>query len=311
MAEHIEIFSASNPRRIISYGLPYEDAIAKHLQATLKRQRPYLLVSGTLSRTTDVVERLTARLRQDGIEVAGICKGIRPHTLYADLLPIMADIRATKADAMVIVGGGSLVDGAKVIAFGLANDADSIESLDRLVTSDKNNDFKPSTIPYMCATTTLSAGEYSPFGGATNDNTREKRLFHDPSPDAGHRVIVLDPRLTLTAPPNVWISTGMRAVYHCVETACALNTSPEALASALQGLRQLIPALLRSKKDPNDLDARLQAQLGTGYSMKGLVLLGAVLGGSHGIGHQLGPQGVPHAGEKPSWLPNLVLLSAR
>lgn len=302
MAEHIEPFYPDKPLPIITYGLPYDEAIAQHLAATLGRKRPYLLVSGSLSRETDVVDRLARRLKATGAEVAGVCEGIRPHTLFADLLPILAAMRTTQADAIVVVGGGSLVDAAKVLSFALANGADSHASLDALV--DAALDTRPgardtlqaSAVPYMCATTTLSAGEYSTFGGATNERTHVKKVFHDRSPNAGHRVLVLDPQLTLTAPLGVWLSTGMRAVDHCVETVCSSRPLPAATAAALQGIRQLLPALLRSKKDANDLDARLRAQLGAAQSMKGLVVYGVPLGGSHGIGHQLGPQGVPHAG---------------
>ena len=305
MAEHIERFNPDKALPIITYGLPFEDAIAKHLTTTLSRKHPYLLISGSLSRSTNVVDRLTKRLRSESAEVAGTCKGIRSHTLYEDLLPILAAMRKTKADSIVVVGGGSLVDAAKVLSFALANGVDSHEGLDELggggETNDKDGQVdtrKPSEIPYMCASSTLSAGEYSTFGGATNERTHHKQLFFDPSPDnAGHRVLVIDPRLTLTTPRGVWLSTGMRAVDHCVETVCAAEPTPEATAAALQGLRQLLPALLRSKKDANDLDARLQAQLGAGQSMKGVVVYGVKLGASHGIGHQLGPQGVPHAGE--------------
>lgn len=186
------------------------------------------------------------------------------------------------------------------MSYALANGVDSHEKFESLAErsgTEGGHNVKHSEIPYMCATSTLSAGEYSTFGGATNERAHHKQLFYDPSTNAGHRVIVVDPRLTLTAPPSVSLSTGMRAVDHCVETVCAKNPKPEATAAALQGIRQLIPALLRSKKDANDLDARLQAQLGAGQSMKGVVVYDVALGGSHGIGHQLGPQGVPHAGK--------------
>ncbi|CAK7199998.1 hypothetical protein SEUCBS139899_002686 [Sporothrix eucalyptigena] len=316
MAEHIERFNPDKELPIITYGLPFEDAIAKHLTTTLARKQPYLLVSGSLSRSTDVVDRLTKRLRTDGAEVAGVCPGIRSHTLYEDLLPILAEMRKTKADSIVVVGGGSLVDAAKVLSFALANGVDSHEAFDRLaggVAEEGQKDARKfSEIPYLCATTTLSAGEYSAFGGATNERTHHKQLFHDPSPDnVGHRVIVVDPRLTLTAPPSVWLSTGMRAVDHCVETVCAAHPKPEATAAALQGIRQLVPALLRSKKDANDLDARLQAQLGASQSMKGVVVYDVKLGASHGIGHQLGPQGVPHAETTCVLLPAVLKYNAR
>lgn len=132
-------------------------------------------------------------------------------------------------------------------------------------------------MPIMSVTTTLSAGEHNPHGGATNDRTKFKYLFEDPV-GIGPRVIVLDPRLTVTAPERVWLSTGMRAVDHCVESVCSSKPHPEGTKAALKGLCLLIPALLRSKEDPKDLEARLNAQRGTAESMKPYVYYDVPLG---------------------------------
>jgi alcohol dehydrogenase class IV len=169
----------------------------------------------------------------------------------------------------------------------LANDADTPKKLDELfVTSNSlvgkepipdGPKLKPSTLPYMCVTSTLSAGEFNSTGGATHDVTKHKQLFQDPA-KKGHQVIMMDPKLTLTAPERVWLSTGLRAVDHCVECICSSKPNPEATACGLKGLKLLIPSLLRTKEDPQDLDARLKAQLGAAESMKPWVVYGAPAG---------------------------------
>ena len=170
----------------------------------------------------------------------------------------------------------------------LANDADTIDKLDILFTASNALRhgkpvpegcpvLKPSTMPFMCATTTLSAGEFNPNGGATNDMTKHKQLFSDPA-RVGPRVIIMDPRLTLTTPERVWLSTGLRAVDHCVESICSSKPKPEGTAHALKGINLLIPALLRTKEDPQNLDARLKAQLGAAESMKAFLLYGVPVG---------------------------------
>ncbi|EPE10692.1 fe-containing alcohol [Ophiostoma piceae UAMH 11346] len=153
----------------------------------------------------------------------------------------------------------------------------------------------------MCATTTLSAGEHSTFGGATDERSRRKQLFQDPSPDAGQRVIVIDLRLTLTAPLGVWLSTAMRAVDHCVETVCSVSPVPEATEAALKGIRQLVPA-----RKMLTISMRVSRQ-----SMKGAVLYNVKLGASHGIGHQLGPLGVRHAETTCVLLPAVLKYNVR
>ena len=233
---------------------------------------------------------------------------MQPHTLYSEVLAVASAVKASGADCVITLGGGSLIDGAKGIVFAIANDADTVEKLDALFkesnshrhkemgSSAPTHSLKPSTISIMCVTTTLSAGEYNPVGGATHDETKHKQLFVDPS-NTGPKVIVMDPELTLTTPERVWLSTGLRAVDHCVETICSSKPKPEGSVYSTMGIRLLIPSLLKTKKDRGNLEARLNAQLGGAESMKAYLIEGVPVGGSHGIGHQLGPHGVPHAGQ--------------
>lgn len=304
--EVLERLNPSKPYPLISYGLPYQLAIAKHLSTSLNSSRPFILISASLSANTDVLSVLTSTL-SESCTIAGLQKGMQPHTLYSEVLSVASQVRASGADSIVVVGGGSLVDGAKAIVLALANGADTHDKLDELLKTSnlvrhKKLDPKSApglrraTIPLMCATTTLSAGEFNPFGGATDERTRHKQLFADPGA-AGMQVIVMDPGLTLTAPERVWLSTGLRAVDHCVESICSSQPNVEGTAAALRGLERLIPALLRTKEDESDLEARLNAQLGAMESMRPFVVYGVPVGASHGIGHQIGPHGVPHAGE--------------
>lgn len=303
MTEITERMNPANPFPLITHGLPYTVAIPKHLKESLSSSRPYIIISGSLARNTTTLTDLRSAIESAGITIAGVREGMTPHTLYSEVLTVAGEVSSTHADSILVVGGGSLVDGAKAIVFALANGADTLDKLDELlktssdIRTGKVKDViqKPSTIPIMCATTTLSAGEFNPHGGATDDRTKHKQLFTDPKME-GHKVIVCDPALTVTAPMRVWLSTGLRAVDHCVESICSLHPRPEGTEAALRGLRKLIPSLLKTKEDPGGLEARLEAQLGSAESMRPFVCFGVPVGGSHGIGHQIGPYGVPHAG---------------
>lgn len=85
----------------------------------------------------------------------------------------------------------------------------------------------------------------------------------------------------------------MRALDHCVEALCSLQSNEAADATVSRGLRRLVPALLQCKADPTDTAARLQCFLGARDAMVAAAS-GVPLGASHGIGHQLGPVGVGH-----------------
>lgn len=109
----------------------------------------------------------------------------------------------------------------------------------------------------------------------------------------GSRLVILDPDLCLTTPEYHWLSTGIRSVDHCVEALCCLDGTPKSDAKAEDGLRLLVPNLLKCKADPTDSEARHQCQMAVILAMDN-VRAGIPMGGSHAIGHQLGPLGVPH-----------------
>lgn len=109
----------------------------------------------------------------------------------------------------------------------------------------------------------------------------------------GSKLVILDPDLCLTTPPYHWLSTGIRSVDHCVEALCCLEGTSKSDAKAEEGLRLLVPNLLKCKADATDTDARHQCQMAVILAMDN-IRAGIPMGGSHAIGHQLGPLGVPH-----------------
>lgn len=109
----------------------------------------------------------------------------------------------------------------------------------------------------------------------------------------GSKLIILDPELCLTTPEYHWLSTGVRSMDHCLEALCSLEATQKSDSKAETGLRLLVPGLLKCKADPTDVEARRQCQMAVNLAMDN-VRAGIPMGGSHAIGHQLGPLGVPH-----------------
>jgi alcohol dehydrogenase class IV len=105
---------------------------------------------------------------------------------------------------------------------------------------------------------------------------------------------MLDPAITVHTPEWLWLSTGIRAVDHCVEGICSAEANPYADAQALHGLSLLTRGLPRVKADPADIEARLDCQIGSWLSM-GPLASGVPMGASHGIGYVLGAAfDIPH-----------------
>lgn len=154
----------------------------------------------------------------------------------------------------------------------------------------------------------LSGGEFNSTGGATND-THQKHLFH-PGTQIGPKIIILDPELTLTTPTRTWIGTGVRALDHCIEALLSIGATEESTAYAKKALQLLVPALLRCKHSPDALEPRLECQLAGVESMR-MIFPKVPVGGSHGIGHQLGPLGVAHGETSCVLLPAVMRYNAR
>jgi alcohol dehydrogenase class IV len=159
----------------------------------------------------------------------------------------------------------------------------------------------------ICIPTSLSGGEYTAFAGGTNDHTRRKELFVHPS--IGPGIVILDPYLCTTTPDRIWLSSGIRAVDHCIEAICSLQSKPDADEDAEKALRLLIPGLLGARASQSSIDARLKSQLGVIEAMKA-VKKGVPMGASHGIGHQLGPYGVGHGETSCIMLPAVMQFNA-
>lgn len=162
---------------------------------------------------------------------------------------------------------------------------------------------KPCKVPIINIPTTLSGGEYSPFAGATDTKTNHKAMFGHPSMGAG--IIILDPSLTVSTPAETWLASGIRSVDHCVEGICSSQSTKESDEAATKGLKLLVPNLLKTKKNWEDKESRLREMEGVIEAMK-VIGLGVQMGGSHGIGHQLGPLGVGHGQTSCVILPSVL-----
>ena len=270
-----------------------------------------LLVTGTtLATKTDLVTRVRDAA---GGRVAGVFHETRAHVPRAAVLAAAAAARALGADAVVSFGGGSPNDTAKGVLLTLAEDIRDVDGYEA-----KRIKFAyPSTVeippvigdclPLFAIPTTLSAGEFTHFVGITDEARKVKDLYLDKKLTA--KAVFLDPELTLATPMWLWLSSGMRAVDHCVEALCSTTAHPFTDALASQALVMLARYLRECAADPADLVARVQAQVAAWMSIAGLA--NVTLGLSHGVGHQLGARcGVPHGHTSCVMLPATMRFNA-
>ena len=281
----------------VIYGTPAAEAIAALVQRE-GAQRVFLMVSGTLNRETDEIEKIRAAL---GNKCVGTFDKMPAHTPRTAVIAAAEQARAANADLIVTFGGGSITDAAKAVQLCLANDIRDPDALDRIKAP---NEVKPPQVRQISIPTTLSAGEFSHISGVTNERIRTKEMFRHP--EIVPKAVILDPVVTRHTPMWLFLSTGIRAVDHCVEGICSNESSPYGDAQALHGLSLLARGLPKVKADPSDMAARLDCQIGAWLSMAPLSA-GVPMGASHGVGYVLGAVfDIPHGHTSCIMLPAVM-----
>jgi maleylacetate reductase len=290
----------------VVFGKPFSEALAQEVDR-LDARAVFVMASGTLSRETDLVERLRQTL---GNRFAGLCAKIGAHTPRIDVVAAANSARDSGADLIVTLGGGSITDGAKMVGLCLGNDVTTPERLDDYrarIAGDgtaQRPAVKPPAVRMIAIPTTLSAGEFSAGAGCTDTERHVKESFSHPQMIP--RTVILDPDASVHTPEWLFLSTGIRAVDHAVEDICSVNGQPISEGAAYHALLLLGKGLPGVKADPGDRDARLDCQIGAWMSMVGSQT-GVSKGASHGIGHVLGgTAGVPHGYTSCIMLPHVL-----
>ena len=288
------------------YGMPAAQALAGEV-GRIDAKRVFLIVSGTMNRTTDEVERVRTAL---GNRYAGSYDGIPPFTPRSAVLEAARLARSAGADLVVTFGGGSVTEAGKVVRLALQHDITDVDGFDRfrvMVNADGTHvtrQYEGPRIGQIAIPTTLSAGELTTGGGATDE--RVKRKFSHANPQAIPRVVIFDPAPSVHTPLWVWLSSGVRAIDHATEGMCSPHSNPISDGYYQQALKLLGRSLLKTKRDPSDLDARLESFFGIWLAIAGRHG-GVEMGASHAIGHVLGGScGVPHGYTSCVMLPHVL-----
>ena len=223
-----------------------------------------------------------------GAAYAGVFRGAMQHTPAKTVDALAAEARRVDADALVSFGGGSPIDTAKAAAMRLLGEREMV---------------------HVAIPTTLSAAEFTPGAGVTDEQTREKRGVAEPRLQP--RTVILDPRLTLETPAWLWAGTGMRALDHAVECAYSARHQPltDTLAArAINLLATHLPPSLITHGD-EELEHRVQCQIAAWLSIFGA--MSTRFGISHALGHQIGPAwDVPHGFTSCITLPHVMRFMA-
>jgi maleylacetate reductase len=299
----------------VHFGVTAAEALQQEI-AQRASERVVIVTSRTLNRTTSVVTDLAHKL---GDRVVGIFDQCIEHTPRDSVIALAAALREARADLVVSLGGGTVIDTVKIALLSLAQGIDHADALDQWHL--KVNPDGTLHVPIVGAPpcrqiaipTTLSGAEFSDLGGATDTRTGVKHGFTGRF--IGPVAVILDPAMTLHTPERLWLSTGIRAVDHAVEAICARNAQPFLDALGLRALKQLAGSLAPFSSEtidptrPESLQGRLDCQIGAWLAATSIRR--ADYGASHGLGHALGADaGVPHGITSCVLLPTVMRYNA-
>lgn len=242
-----------------------------------------------------------------GPALAGVFTGAAQHVPSKTVAELVTEARRVEADTMVSFGGGSPIDTVKNAAMVLMGGRGGSRIIDFAAAATETPSGRE--ILHIAIPTTLSAGEFTPAGGVTDESTRVKGGVADPRLQA--KVIILDPALTVETPAWLWASTGMRALDHAVEGAYSTRHQIVTDTLAARAIALLNSHLMPSIQTHGDdeLEHRIQCQLAAWLSIFGMT---NTRGGiSHALGHQIGPYwNVPHGVTSCITLPHVMRFMA-
>jgi alcohol dehydrogenase class IV len=263
-----------NPKQLVFGAGSIKQMADDYLALGLKR-----LFILTISSITDQITPVVSLLKKNGVSVEVQCfeKG---EPTFVDFEEILTHAKKFNADSVAGIGGGSVLDLAKLIAAQLYNS----QSLTSIVGIGLLKERKTYLI---CMPTTSGTGsEVSPNAILLDQENHAKKGIISPFlvPDAAY----IDPVLTLGLPPSVTAFTAIDALTHCIEAYTNKFAHPMVDHLALKGIQLICDNLKRAVDNGLDINARSALALGSLY---GGMCLGPVnTAAVHALAYPLGSE---------------------
>jgi alcohol dehydrogenase class IV len=277
-------FDPTVPSRIV-FGNGKVDFLKEEVRK-LGGKRVLVLSGKTVAEKTDSVRRVNDAL---GDMSAGVYSNLPQRAPLSSAVEAANLAVAQGVDTLVGVGGSTISDASRMIAVLMAEGITTEAQL-RQLGEDQDMMLSPNlegkTLPLQVSIpTTLSAGEFNMGGGNVLDDqaghkirVRSTRLYAD--------LIMLDAVMTKGTPDWLWLSTGVKALDHCIERLYTTGNQPAIDAPILAAAEVIFTHLPKSRESDNDPEARLQCLVAAWMSMMGAPNFATGL--SHAIGHIIG-----------------------
>jgi alcohol dehydrogenase len=229
-----------------------------------------------------LVRLLESVLSEAEVAVSALFDAVPPDSSTTVVTDVAKVYREARADALIAIGGGSVIDtakGANILVSEGGNDLEAYSGSGVLTRRLK---------PLFVVPTTAGTGSEVTLVAVIKDLERGLKLPFSSAfllPDAA----ILDPRMTLKLPPQLTAATAMDAMVHATESYISLAKNPLSDAYAVAAIRKISEHLVPTIKSPGD--PRLRLELSLAATMAGIAFSNAMVGMVHALGHS-----VPAAG---------------
>jgi alcohol dehydrogenase class IV len=251
--------------------------------ATLKAKKPLLVTDAALV-AAGVSAKLEAVLNAARIPYARF-DGVLPDPTFEMCEAGLKLLKAEGCDAVIALGGGSVMDAAKLIRMGATHEK-ALEKFSGLLKCRNGG------LPFICLPTTAGTGSEATAAAVITDARRHRKItVLDPRlpPDTA----ILDATLTVGLPPPMTAATGADALTHAVEAFTNTLHFSDVDAQSIEAVRLVFANLVKACAQGGDLTAR-EAMLRASH-LAGRAFTRGFVGYVHAVAHRFGERyHVPH-----------------
>jgi alcohol dehydrogenase class IV len=252
-------------------------------QAALYGKKALLVTGRGSAKKSGLLDKVVKLLSENGVDSL-VFDQVDPNPTTAMIAGGVQVLKAGNCDLVLGLGGGSMLDAAKLIAFGALNGGNLMDYIfGRKTPGD--------ALPIILIPTTCGTGsEGNSFAVVTDTETGDKKSLRCPSIVA--KLSIVDPDLMASLPKPVLASVGFDTLCHCMEAWISAIAQPATDLLALEGIRliyQSLPPLYRGE--------------GTGADWENLTWASSIGGMCIGLAGVTAPHGIEHP---PSGLRNVV-----
>ena len=201
-------------------------------------------------------------------------------------------------EAIVAVGGGSVIDCSKALGARIAKPKKSLQEMQGLLKVLKK-------IPDIYAVPTTAGTGSEATAGAVITDAKNHFKFTILDLCLVPRYAILDPQLTCPLPPSITAVTGMDALTHAVEAYTNLFCSPTTRKVSVKAVKLIYENLIKAYENGDDLKARENMLLASYYA--GVAINSNFIGYVHAVAHGIGGlYGVTHGEANAVILPHML-----